>query len=48
MITIIFSIIAIVVVFAFRVVFWIVRIMWELLKSLLEVFFWAGSFLLFK
>lgn len=48
MITVIFSIIAIVVVFTFRVVFWIVRIMWELLKSLLEVFFWAGSFLLFK
>lgn len=48
MITLIFEIIAIVVIATFRVTAWIVRIIWEVLRLVFGVFFWAGFFLLFK
>lgn len=48
MITLMFGIIAIAVILAFRVIWWIIRIIWALLRSFLEIFFWAGFFLLLK
>jgi stage III sporulation protein AE len=44
----IFGIVAIAVILAFRVIWWISRIIWARLRSFLEIFFWAGFFLLLK
>ena len=47
MITLIYGLIVNVSVTSFRVMWWLLRCIWIILRSILEVFLWAGYFLLF-